>query len=99
MGLTEAEGVGQAPDEGGAGVLEPHRPLDVGLDGAHGHGARAGGGGQPQARDAVMEIERCLGFEPTDREFEKLDSGTIRFDVDIPSEGARTIEYTVVYTW
>lgn len=32
-------------------------------------------------------------------EFEKLDSGTIRFDVDIPSEGARTIEYTVVYTW
>jgi hypothetical protein len=31
--------------------------------------------------------------------FEKLDSGTIAFDLDVPSEGKKTIEYKVTYAW
>ena len=59
---------------------------------------------QKSAAQKVRVIERpyrWTNWQITKKntEFEKLDSGTIRFDVDIPSEGARTIEYTVVYTW
>ncbi len=32
-------------------------------------------------------------------EFAKLDSNTIAFEVDVPAEGKKVIEYRVVYTW
>lgn len=59
---------------------------------------------QKSAAQKVRVIERpyrWTNWQITKKntEFEKLDSGTIRFDVDLPSEGSRTIEYTVVYTW
>ena len=31
--------------------------------------------------------------------FEKINADTIEWKVDVPSEGSKTIEYTVVYTW
>jgi hypothetical protein len=59
---------------------------------------------QKSSAQKVRVIERpyrWTNWEITAKntEFTKLDSGTIAFDVDLPSEGARTIEYTVRYTW
>ena len=59
---------------------------------------------QKSAAQKVRVIERPYrwsNWQVTKKsmEFEKLDSATIRFDVDLASEGSRTIEYTVVYTW
>lgn len=59
---------------------------------------------QKSAAQKVRVIERpyrWTNWQITKKnsEFEKLDSGTIAFEVDLPSEGAKTIEYTVVYTW
>lgn len=59
---------------------------------------------QKSAAQKVRVIERpyrWTNWEITAKntEFAKLDSGTIAFEVDVPSEGARTIEYTVRYSW
>ncbi len=59
---------------------------------------------QKSAAQRVRVIERpyrWTNWQITKKntEFEKLDSGTIAFELDIPSEGTKTIEYTVVYTW
>ena len=59
---------------------------------------------QKSAAQKVRVIERpyrWTNWQITKKnmEFEKLDSGTIAFEVDLPSEGNRAIEYTVVYTW
>ena len=59
---------------------------------------------QKSAAQKVRVIERpyrWTNWQVTKKntEFEKLDSGTMAFDVELPSEGARTIEYTVLYTW
>ncbi|MEX0777215.1 MAG: DUF4139 domain-containing protein [Phycisphaeraceae bacterium] len=32
-------------------------------------------------------------------EFEKIDSRTIHFEVEVPAEGEKTVQYTVRYTW
>ena len=57
-----------------------------------------------RARKIVMDVERSLGFEPTDREFEKLgydiesrvpDTGKLRFiEVKGRASGASTITVT-----
>ena len=59
---------------------------------------------QKSAAQKVRVIERpyrWTNWQITRKntEFEKLDSGTMAFDVELPSEGSRTIEYTVLYTW
>ncbi|MBL9147888.1 MAG: DUF4139 domain-containing protein [Phycisphaerae bacterium] len=33
------------------------------------------------------------------QEFRKIDSRTIAFDVEVPAEGSKTVEYSVRYTW
>ena len=32
-------------------------------------------------------------------DYEKIDASTIEYDVEVPAEGSKTIEYTVRYTW
>ena len=59
---------------------------------------------QKSAAQKVRVIERpyrWTNWEITAKntEFAKLDSGTLASEVDVPSEGARTIEYTVRYSW
>ncbi len=59
---------------------------------------------QKSVAQKVRVIERCYrwtNWQVTKKnmEFEKLDSGTMAFEVDLPSEGKKTIEYTVLYTW
>lgn len=59
---------------------------------------------QKSSAQKVRVIERpyrWTNWEVTAKntDFTKLDSGTIAFEVDVPSEGARTIEYTVRYSW
>jgi hypothetical protein len=75
----------------GQAVVAPTSPIDTQASAA-------------RARDIVMEVERCLGFEPTDREFEKLGydiesripgTGKLRFlEVKGRIEGAATITVT-----
>jgi len=75
----------------GPAVVAPTPPIDTQASAAH-------------ARAIVMEVERCLGFEPTDREFEKLGydiesripgTGKLRFlEVKGRIEGAATITVT-----
>ncbi|MEY3026399.1 MAG: hypothetical protein RLZZ238_1296 [Planctomycetota bacterium] len=59
---------------------------------------------QKSSAQRVRVIERpyrWTNWQITKRntDFKKLDSGTIAFDIDLPSEGSHTIEYTVHYTW
>jgi len=59
---------------------------------------------QKSAAQKVRVIERpyrWTNWQITKKnaEFEKLDSGTIAFEVEIGSEDKRTIEYTVNYSW
>jgi hypothetical protein len=59
---------------------------------------------QKSAAQKVRVVERpyrWTNWQVTKKnaEFEKLDSGTIAFEVEIGSEEKRTIEYTVNYSW
>ncbi len=59
---------------------------------------------QKSAQQRVKVIERLYrwtNWEITkkNQNFEKLDSSTVGFELEIPSEGVKTVEYTVVYTW
>ena len=56
-----------------------------------------------RARAIIMEVERCLGYEPTDREFEKLgydiesrvpDTGKLRF-IEVKGRASRAATITV----
>ncbi len=38
-------------------------------------------------------------IEKANAKFEKLDANTIAFDAEVPAEGKKVIEYTVVYSW
>lgn len=35
----------------------------------------------------------------TSDDFKKIDARTVHFEVEVPAEGARTVQYTVKYTW
>lgn len=59
---------------------------------------------QKSSAQKVRVLERLYRWtnwkiENQNTPFEKLDSGTIAFDLDVPSEGKKTIEYKVTYTW
>jgi hypothetical protein len=59
---------------------------------------------QKSSAQKVRVLERLYRWtnwkiENQNTPFEKLDSGTVVFDLDIPSEGRKTIEYKVTYTW
>lgn len=59
VGGIETEGIGERLDKRGAGVLQAHASLDLGLDGSHSDNHHAAvGAGQPGARDPMMEIKR-----------------------------------------
>ena len=59
---------------------------------------------QKSAQQKVRVIERLYRWtnwqiDQKNINFEKLDSSTIAFDLDVPPEGSKTITYRVVYTW
>jgi hypothetical protein len=59
---------------------------------------------QKSSAQKVRVLERLYRWtnwkiENQNTPFEKLDSGTIAFDLEVPSEGKKTIEYKVTYTW
>jgi hypothetical protein len=59
---------------------------------------------QKSSSQKVRVIERLYRWtnwkiENQNTSFEKLDSGTIVFDLDVPSEGKKVIEYKVSYSW
>jgi hypothetical protein len=59
---------------------------------------------QKSSAQKVRVLERLYRWtnwkiENQNTPFEKLDSGTIAFDLDVPSEGKKTIEYKVTYAW
>ncbi len=59
---------------------------------------------QKSSAQKVRVLERLYRWtnwkiENQNTPFEKLDSGTIAFDLEVPSEGKKTIEYKVIYTW
>jgi len=59
---------------------------------------------QKSSAQRVRVLERLYRWsnwkiENQSTPFEKLDSGTVAFELDVPSEGKKTIEYKVTYTW
>ncbi|MEM6333212.1 MAG: DUF4139 domain-containing protein [Planctomycetota bacterium] len=56
---------------------------------------------QPQAVTIREPLYRWVNWQITESssEFEKVDSKTVHFDVDVPAEGEASVAYTVRYTW
>ncbi|MDI9402338.1 MAG: hypothetical protein QM516_00565 [Limnohabitans sp.] len=59
---------------------------------------------QKSSAQKVRVMERLYRWtnwkiENQNTPFEKLESGTIAFDLDVPSEGKKVVEYKVTYSW
>jgi hypothetical protein len=58
---------------------------------------------QKSAAQKVRVMERLFRWTnwkvETSDAFEKLDSNTVAFDVEVPPEGKRVVQYRVTYTW
>ena len=58
---------------------------------------------KPQPQKVVVRetLYRWTNWEIKNNtdDFTKVDSRTIHFDVEVPAEGSKTVEYTVRYTW
>ncbi len=59
---------------------------------------------QKATAQSVRVLERLFRWknwkiENANAKFAKVDAGTIAFDAEVPPEGKKVIEYTVVYTW